>query len=87
MSWIMSNFSTIKIHVIKAIGHSCKNHALSVLQINRKAVLLCRVSPVRPAPDELPQGLTAARVIGRSGAMQGAYPPASLAQLARARDL
>ena len=45
------------------------------------------VSPVRHAPSELPQGLTAARVLGCSGAMQIAYPPASLAQLARARDL
>ena len=33
------------------------------------------------------QGLTAAKVVGCSGAMQRAYPPASLAQLARARDL
>ena len=33
------------------------------------------------------QGLTAAKVVGCSGAMQWAYPPASLAQLARARDL
>ena len=33
------------------------------------------------------QGLTAAKVVGCSGAMQLAYPPASLAQLARARDL
>ena len=46
-----------------------------------------RVSPARPAPFELPQGLTAARVLGCSGAMQSAYPLASLAQLARARDL
>jgi len=28
-----------------------------------------RVSPIRPAPAELPQGLTAARVGGRSGAI------------------
>ena len=33
------------------------------------------------------QGLTAAKVVGCSGEMQLAYPPASLAQLARARDL
>ena len=33
------------------------------------------------------QGLTAAKVVGCSGAIQLAYPPASLAQLARARDL
>ena len=37
-----------------------------------------RVSPVRPAPFESPRVGTA---------MQIAYPPASLAQLARARDL
>ena len=35
----------------------------------------------------IPQGLTAARVLGCSGAMRSAFPPASLAQLARARDL
>ena len=35
----------------------------------------------------IPQGLIAARVLGCSGAMQVAFPPASLAQLARARDL
>ncbi len=46
-----------------------------------------RVSPVRPAPIEFPQGLTAARVDGCSGAMQVAYPPADVAQLARAADL
>ena len=33
------------------------------------------------------QGLTAAKVDGCSDAIQRAYPPASLAQLARARDL
>ena len=35
----------------------------------------------------IPQGLIAARGLGCSGAMQVAFPPASLAQLARARDL
>ena len=50
-------------------------------------LLLRRVSPARPAPVEPPQGRKAARVNGRSGAMQVAYPPAELAQLARARDL
>jgi hypothetical protein len=50
-------------------------------------LLLRRVSPARPAPVELPQGRKAARVNGRSGAMQVAYPLAELAQLARARDL
>ncbi len=64
-----------------------KKFSCHSLQISEKAVLLCRVSPARPAPFELPQGLTAARVEGCSGAMQGAYPLASLAQLARARDL
>ncbi len=37
-------------------------------------LILQRVSLVRPAPDELPQGGNAARVIGCSGAMQVAYP-------------
>lgn len=46
-----------------------------------------RVSPVRPAPAELLQGLTTAKVGGRSGAIQIAYPPANVAQLARAADL
>ena len=50
-------------------------------------LLLRRVSPARPAPVELLQGRKAAKVNGRSGAMQVAYPPAELAQLARARDL
>ena len=50
-------------------------------------ILLRRVSPARSAPVEPPQGRKAARVNGRSGAMQVAYPPAELAQLARARDL
>ncbi|MBP1638171.1 MAG: hypothetical protein H6Q18_960 [Bacteroidetes bacterium] len=59
----------------------------NVLQYRQKVLLLCRVSPTRPAPFELPQGLIAARAKGCSGAMQGAYPLASLAQLARARDL
>ncbi len=50
-------------------------------------LLLQRVSPVRPAPAETPQGRKAARIGGCSGATQIAYPPAELAQLARARDL
>ncbi len=57
------------------------------LQGIKKFLLLRRVSPVRPAPAEFPQGLTAARVGGCSGAMRSAYPHAELAQLARARDL
>ena len=35
----------------------------------------------------IPQGGNAARVLGCSGAIQSARSPASLAQLARARDL
>ena len=35
----------------------------------------------------IPQDGNIARVLGCSGAMQTACPPASLAQLARARDL
>ena len=50
-------------------------------------ILLRRVSHTRSAPVEPPQGRKAARVNGRSGAMQIAYPLAELAQLARARDL
>ncbi len=50
-------------------------------------LLLRRVSPTRPVPVEPPQGRKAARVNSCSGAMQVAYPPAELAQLARARDL
>ena len=42
----------------------------------------CAVSSLR-----ILQGLTAAKVEGCSNATQRAYPPASLAQLARARDL
>ncbi len=50
-------------------------------------LLLRRVSPARSVPVKLPQGRKTARVDGRSGAMQVAYPLAELAQLARARDL
>ncbi len=40
-----------------------------------KILYFCsRVSPVRPAPAESPQGRKAARVGGRSGATQVAYP-------------
>ena len=59
----------------------------NICQNASKLLLLWRISPVRLAPFELPQGLIAARVVGCSGAIQGAYPLASLAQLARARDL
>ena len=69
------------------VGVMLKKYIHNLLLVRQKAVLLCWVSPARPAPFELPQGLTAARVDGCSGAMQGAYPLASLAQLARARDL
>lgn len=40
----------------------------------KKCVFLQRVSLVRPAPFELPQGRNAARVKGCSGAIQVAYP-------------
>ncbi len=39
-----------------------KKNTRKPLQIQEKAVLLSRVSPKRPAPFELPQGLIAARV-------------------------
>ena len=43
--------------------------SIRIWQLHEKIVLLHRVSPTRPAPSELPQGLTAARVGGCSGAM------------------
>ncbi len=52
------------------------------LPLHRKTGKSCTACSLR-----IPQGLTAARVVGCSGAMQIAFPPASLAQLARARDL
>jgi len=48
---------------------SGKIYEIKAWQINQKRLLLCRVSPTRPAPFELPQGLTAARVESCSGAM------------------
>ena len=45
---------------------------LNVLRIQNKVIPLHSqtwVSPVRHAPSELPQGLTAARVLGCSGAI------------------
>ena len=39
------------------------------LQQEKNDYLCIRVSHTRPAPSEFPQGLTAARVGGRSGAM------------------
>jgi len=44
------------------------------LSNGKEVLLLHRVSPVRPAPAEFPQGRKAARVGGRSGATQVAYP-------------
>jgi len=41
----------------------------AIFVFRQKAVSLHRVSPIRPAPFELPQGLTAARVEGCSGAI------------------
>ena len=46
-----------------------EKYKLKVWQIKQKGLLLSRVSPTRPAPFELPQGLTAARVESCSGAM------------------
>ena len=39
------------------------------LEVTTKYLLLRRVSPIRPAPFESPQGLTAARVDSCSGAI------------------
>jgi hypothetical protein len=38
--------------------------------VKKNGYFCSRVSPARHAPSELPQGLTAARVLGCSGAMQ-----------------
>jgi len=46
-----------------------KKYKLKELHISQNVLLLSRVSPTRPAPFELPQGLTAARVESCSGAM------------------
>ena len=43
-------------------------------RIIQKLLLLWRVSLLRPAPFELPQGGNAARVEGCSGAIKGACP-------------
>lgn len=40
----------------------------------KNAYICIRESHTRPAPSEFPQGLTAARVGGRSGAMYSAFP-------------
>ena len=79
--------------------HATVVHAAHLFPV-RRATGSRRRRRRRPAPEirwwrplvrrhlaELPQGRKAARVNGRSGAMQVAYPPAELAQLARARDL
>ena len=55
---------------------------LSFVVMHDKMGKCCTASSLR-----ILQGLTAAKVVGCSGAMQLASPPASLAQLARARDL
>jgi len=54
---------------MNGVGTLSKIIKLKACQINRKGLLLSRVSPTRPAPFELPQGLTAARVESCSGAM------------------
>ena len=57
-----STLSRLSMKIISGIfGRTAKNAYLC----SRK-----RESPVRHAPDESPQGLTAARVVGRSGAIQ-----------------
>ena len=54
---------------MNGVGTCSKKYTLIAWQINQKGLLLSRVSPTRPAPFELPQGLTAARVESCSGAM------------------
>ena len=63
---------------LRETGVPIKSEALRTADTGKS----CTASSLR-----IPQGLTAARVVGCSGAMQIAFPPASLAQLARARDL
>ena len=48
-----------------------EQNAIKIWSVQKKAVPLqrLRVSPTRPAPSELPQVLTEARVRGCSGAM------------------
>ena len=72
---------------MKYVDIILKNILQIICRLTKKQYFCARVSPTRLAPFELPQGLIAARVGGCSSAMQGAYPIASLAQLARARDL
>jgi len=54
---------------MNGVATCSKKYELKALQVNQKRLLLSRVSPTRPAPFELPQGLTAARVKSCSGAM------------------
>jgi len=54
---------------MNVVGTLREKYNLKGLQISQKRLLLSRVSPTRPAPFELPQGLTAARVESCSGAM------------------
>ena len=49
---------------MNGVADLVKKDCRKALQFGRKAVLSRRVSPTRPAPFELPQGLIAARVEG-----------------------
>ena len=60
-------YCCFKIFLVKLSGLICGIY---------KIFYFCRrVSPVRPAPAEFPQGRKAARVGSCSGAIQVAYPP------------
>ena len=54
---------------MNSVATCSKKYERKDLQISQNVLLLSRVSPTRPAPFELPQGLTAARVESCSGAM------------------
>jgi len=58
----------ISVQIRLTRGKNKKNRS-KIWSDKKKAVILQWVSPTRPAPSELPQSLTAARVGGRSGAM------------------
>lgn len=65
--------SSFSYHII--ISRVPKNKSTHIFCRNTKYLYFCsRVSLIRPAPAELPQARNRARVCGRSGAIQVAYP-------------
>lgn len=66
------NKRTIIYNVCSSFALFLEKNAAKALLFQIKAIPLhsqTRVSPVRHAPSEFPQGLTAARVLGCSGAI------------------